>query len=325
MSDAAEPLEVSTKLFGWNGMTCQIPVHWDVTSVSGSAKSGYFAFDDEQDRRLEIKYERAGRMRKPDLDRTLSGYFATLKKKAKSGQELRLDDSVRVPGVETMPAEYEVRSYGWEADAITRGLIWHCSTCHRIVIAECRARKNRVNTKEMAQVLTSIRCHCEGDTAPWAVFDFEVLVPRELELGLSRLQAGLISFSFSAKKRRLVVDRLGMGQVVMKHSSLDTYVRDVHYKKLRKIRLRFQPVNWNGHEGFRFEGEHKRLYDWIPALGARIRAWRVSDHIAGLTWFEEPTNRIYVIRAEGPDCMELAEKVAASARSRIAGEIPGNR
>jgi hypothetical protein len=240
-----------------------------------------------------------------------------LRKKGKTKGNITVDANARVAGVETMPAEYDIRAYGWETDAVMRGLIWHCGTCDRIVIAECRSRKNRVSQRDMGRVLTSIRCHNEGPIIPWAVFDLQIGIPSDLTLESSRLQAGLISLTFSGKKQRVVVDRLGMGKAVVKHSSLDSYVRDVHYKKLRKLRLRFHSDEWQGNLGFVMEGEQRRFYDWLPAVADRIRSWRTGDNIGGRVWFDEPMNRIYVIRAEGRECQRLADAVAASVRCQL--------
>jgi hypothetical protein len=300
------------KLFGWQGITCLIPEEWDLTGVSGSAREGYFSFDDERMRRLEIKYARARRWGRPALEKTLTNYFDTIRKRLKKGTRFDVEEDVRLIDMERLPGEYDWRVYGWTSDLVARGVIWHCRACRRVVIAQCLAAPNRVNLREMSDVLTSMRCHAEGVRQRWAAFDFAVEVPKEMELETHRLQAGLISLGFAHRGGRLVVDRLGMAHAVLKHRPMDRYVREVHYKKLRRRRLRFIAAEWNGHPGFRLEGERFRLTYFLPYIGNKLRQWRTSDHVAGRVWHCESANRLFIIRAEGKNAQQLADDVAAS-------------
>lgn len=300
------------KLFGWQGVTCWIPAGWDLSGVTGGAREGYFSFDDERMRRLEIKYARARRWGQPALEKTLTYYFDTIRKKLKKGMRFDVEKDVKLIDMERMPGEYEWHTYGWTSDFLAHGVIWHCRTCRRVVIAQCLAAPNRVNLREMSDVLTSMRCHTDGDCRTWAAFEFAVSVPKEMELESHRLQAGLISLGFYHRNRRIVVDRLGMAHAVLRHNPLDRYVKTIHYKKLRRRRLRFIGAEWRGHPGFRIEGERFRLMYLLPYLGERLRRWRTGDHIAGRVWHCEQANRLFIVRAEGKDAERMADQVAAS-------------
>ncbi len=298
------------KPFGWNGLTCIIPDEWDVSGIDGRSRQGYFTFDDERTRRLEIKYERARRIGKPDLEKTLESYFAAVRKQVGRKGTFDVDHDIELVDADLMPEEFDYRTYGWTSDMTGRGIIWFCPTCRRIVIAQCLAEKNRANLRELSQVLTSIRCHSDAPTNMWGVFDFAVEVPREFQLESNRLQAGLISLTFSDRKRRLIVDRLGLVHAILKHSSIGEYVAKVHYKKLRRRRLRFTEESWGLNAGYRIEGERFRLLYLIPGVRDFIRRLRRRDHIGGRIWHSEEANRLYVIRAEGADSQELADAVA---------------
>jgi len=300
------------KLFGWQGISCHMPREWDLTGVSGNRREGYFSFDDERMRRLEIKYARARRWGQPALGKTHEYYFDGVRKKLRKGTPFKVEEEVRLFDMDRLPAEYDWRSYGWTSDLVARGIIWHCRTCGRVTIAQCLAAPNRVNLRQMSDLLASMRCHAEGEDQSWAAFDFAVEVPKEFELESHRLQAGLISLGFYHKNRRLVVDRLGMAHAVLKHTPMDRYVREVHYKKLRRRRLRFIGTEWKGHPGFRIEGERSRLMYHVPRVGETLRNWRKRDHIGGRVWHCPEANRLFIVRAEGPEPQQLVDAVSES-------------
>ena len=305
--------ETPTKPFGWNGISCRVPLDWDVTNLSGGNKQGYFAFDDEQYRRLEIKYDRAKRWGEPDLEKTLNYYFDTIRKKLKKHVPFDVEFNIKLAGSENIPEDRQYLTYGWSSDAISRGIIWYCPVCRRITIAQCMAAPNKANLREMADVLMSAQCHTEGENRLWAVYDFAVEIPERFNLVGQKLQAGLISLTLNRRAEQVVIDRLSMGDTVIKHSKLDEYVKKIHYKKLRGRRLRFEEDLTRGIPGFRIEGERRNLLYYIPYVSGILRKWRKSDHIAGHVWYSEELNRIFVIRTEGKNCLQLADELADSA------------
>jgi len=295
-----------------------MPEEWDLASLNGTQKSGYFAFDDERTRRLEIKYQQARRWGQPALEKTLEYYFDTVKKKLKKGTHFEVDYDAKLSGLDRIPDECEYRTYGWTSDLVARGIIRLCTVCRRVVIAQCLSRPNRLAVGEISDVLTSIRCHSDDqENNTWAVFDFSVVVPERCTLESSTLKAGLISLAFAGKRGHLVVDRLGMANAVLKHTAMDDYVGKIHYKKLKRRRLRFTENPWAEHDGFRIEGERFRLMYLIPAIGPYIRSLRTTDHIAGRIWVCDDANRLFILRGEGRDAQKLVDKVAASIRCHL--------
>jgi hypothetical protein len=302
----------ATKLFGWHGITCRIPEDWDLVSLNGTQRSGYFAFDDERTRRLEIKYQQARRWGQPALEKTLEFYFDSVRKKLKKGTEFEVDYDAKLTGLELIPEDVDYRSYGWTSELIARGIIRLCGKCRRVVIAQCLSRPNRLSVREMSDVLVSIGCHAEDEHSTWAVFDFSVGVPDRLMLESNNLRAGLISLTFSGRKERLVIDRIGMANAVLKQTAMDDYIERIHYKKLRRRRLRFTEDQWLGHDGFQIDGERSRLMYLLPAVGPFLRQLRKSDHVAGRAWVCDEANRMFVVRAEGKESKDLVEEVASS-------------
>jgi hypothetical protein len=307
------------KAFGWQGVSCVIPDEWDASGITGTTKRGYFTFDDDRSRRLEIKFDQAKRFGQPSLDRTLEDYFKAVRKQLGKKGTLEVDHDIELLEEATIPDVHNYRTYGWTSEMTGRGIIWHCPVCRRVVIAQCLADKNRVNLREMSQVLTSIRCHSDANSDLWAIFDFAVDIPDGFVLQVNKLQAGLISLEFYGARRRLVVDRVGLVQAILAHSTIDNYVEKTLYKKLRRRRLRFSAESWRGHEGFLLEGERFRLGYFIPILGQWLRSLRKSDHIGGRIWHSEDANRLYVIRVEGRDPQLLADAVADSIVDYIDG------
>ncbi len=302
--------ENDRKPFGWNGLSCEMPRDWDLSNMNTTRKNGYFSFDDERFRRLEIKFDKAKRLGKPDLEKTLNYYFDSIRKKLKRHVPFDVEMDIKLTGFGDVPEERNYRTYGWSSDAVARGMIWHCTECNRITIAQCMSPANKANLREMGEVLRTIKCHPEGEEQTWAVFDFCVQAPKELSVVDQKLQAGFISLTLDGKPGYVVIDRLGMASAVVKHTPLDRYVEKTHYKKLRGRRLRFYDEDWHGYPGFRIEGERKRLLYWIPVVGPIVRDFRRRDHIGGRVWFNQQTNRIYVIRAEGRDSQDMADRIA---------------
>jgi hypothetical protein len=302
------------KSFGWYGLSGMVPADWDLTSVSALKHSGYFAFDDERFRRLEIKYNLGKRFGKPDLKKTLEYYFKSIRKRLKN-VPFEVDWDVRFVGLDDLPEERQYLTYGWTSDAVARGMIWYCPTCRRITIAQCMSPPNRANLREMSEILMSLRCHPEGETTKWAAFDFEFDAPKRLALITSKLQAGLISLTLAYKGERLVVDRLGMAQSVVEHTPLDEYVEKIHYKKLRGRRMRFHEEELAGNPGFRIEGERRRLFHFIPIIGPWLRDALSGDHVDGHAWVSPLSNRLYIVRAEGKNARVVADQVAESIAS----------
>ena len=300
------------KPFGWQGLTCVIPEDWDVSGIDGNDRKGYYTFDDERSRRMEVKFDQARRIGKPQLDKTLEDYFKAVRKEIGGKEEFEVDYGVDLADEGTVPAGFDFRTYGWTGQYIVRGMIWHCNGCGRVVIAQCFAEKNRANLREMSRAPTSIRCHPEAEENLWAVFDFATEIPAVFRLETNKLQAGLTSLTFNHKRRRLVVERVGLVQAILKHREIDDYVENVHYKKLRRRRIRFFEELWHGHPGYRMEGERSRLTYRIPVVGAWLRSIRRGDHVGGRVWRSEEVNRLYIIRAEGRDAQDLADHIAES-------------
>ena len=213
-----------------------------------------------------------------------------------------------------MPDDREAISYQWEhEDGQGLGLVWYCSTCGQVLIAQIQGSRSGFNLRTASNVLTSLKCHPTSAAQFWAVFDFGFACPLSFVLQRHKLQSGLLSFEFAHGSDRLYVERLGMAETILEHTDPTLWVPKVHWKKLRRRRMRFLETDTGSHLGWAIEGEKWRLLYLLPSpVSDWIRRVLKKDWIAGYMWVCPEANRLFIVRAEGPHSTEVASAVAES-------------
>ncbi|RKY05317.1 hypothetical protein DRP77_01330 [Candidatus Poribacteria bacterium] len=313
--------EVKWVEFGWQGIKAIIPSDWEIGALSGDWRSGYLRLEDSLMPRLELKW--STHKRKPDLHAILDGYFKNLRKEErKKGEGLRIRRGVKlVKDLSAFEGKevvfFTCRSSRFKAN----GMIWFCPECRRTLIAQLNAAPGEgALLRETGRIFSSIKDHPEGETNLWTAYGLSVEVPRRYKLESHKMMSAYLMLSFADGSRKVVVERYGLAEVLLKDSSFEEWFRRVYSKELKGYGFTLKgesPVP--GHDGLKLEGEKVRFTDKIPIpllslLNAPFRRRRISIR----AWRCVKSNRIFVVRvmAKG-DTSRIADRISSTIECHV--------
>src|SRR5207302_494261 len=148
------------------------------------------------------------------------------------------------------PSNQAPIAYAWEAGAPRArralGVIWHCSECRRLVIAEL------VGTPEddlslAAAILKSIAEHGRDGWNTWGLYGLVVEVPTEFRIESQQLTTGYLKLAFRHRAQALVVERWGLANVVLKEVSAARWFTAREAQRLARFRYGADEFEAHGH------------------------------------------------------------------------------
>jgi hypothetical protein len=270
---------------GWRGISLAVPEDWSLTSVSGEGANGYLRVESPESLFLQVKWwQKRGLVSVPD---SLDSYIADLKKRSK---KLRrdLEFKTRPKGVVSRrPSDQAALTYTWRADQRAYGMVWHCSECRRLVIAEIVGRLED-DFSVASDILNSIREHAEGGWTTWGMYGMSLDVPDKFQIEKHRLMTGYLEFSFRWRSRTVRAERWGLANVILKDADLRDWFEYRERSRLSRYTYRCEETEVNGHTALHLVGRERIL----PGLA------RAVHHLTGLT---RPALRFEALVWECPD------------------------
>lgn len=292
--------------FGWQGLSVDVPSDWELVGIpkEHDPDQGYLRLDDAEHPRLEIKW-RAHSQRQFDIQKSLNEYLSGVRKSYRSeiGHLDIARDVTLIPQTAKNAdffAEREVSFFSWRGRLNAFGAIWRCYQCRRVVMSQVVGSKSEEAFKALSvRVLQSLKCHADGAMNLWTAYGLRVDVPRAYRLEKLQLLNGYILFSFNDGSRRLVIERYGLADQLVKDGTPESWYRRAYAKSLRGIAFVTEPTV----DGLRVDGRTERLLDRLDRFDTGVgrafdSAFRRNRMVTSLRHDEE-RNRIYVVRVVG--------------------------
>jgi hypothetical protein len=287
--------KTATARIGWRGISLAVPEEWALTSVSGEGPNGYLRVESPDTRFLQVKWwERKGIVSVPDA---LDAYIRDLRKKSgKRARGMELKTRPRsLAGVR--PGAQAPVTYTWTAEQRAYGVVWHCGTCKRLVVAEVVGRLED-DFREAAPILSSIREHGENNWNLWGMFGLAVEVPTAFQIEKQQLMTGFLQLAFRDRARTLLVQRWGLANVALKGTHLREWYDYQERNRLSRYRYRFQEEEIHGHPGLRLIGHERLLPGMVKGAGQLSALTKPALYLEGVVWECPESNKICAITAQ---------------------------
>jgi hypothetical protein len=297
----ASPVAAGWTTVGWRGVSARVPEDWNPVAVSGEGEAGYLRVVGPDTRSLEIKWEEPrGSVSVPDA---LERYFAKLRRAArKSRHPLQIQlRPRRLSGVR--PREQAPLAYSWDAGEPgarkAYGVIWHCDSCRRLVIAEVLGGPDD-DFALAPTLLKGIAEHGADGWNTWGMYGLVVPVPADYRLEGQQLMSGYLRLAFRRKASALRVERWGLANVALKGTPVRRWYLGRETGALARYRYAAVEEPWRGHAVVRLEGRERILPGALTAVQSLLALHLPALHFRGYVWHCPESNRIFALTGREP-------------------------
>ena len=156
--------------FAWQGIQIETPRAWELGSVTGDRRKGYFRLDDADMPRVEAKWESGspGKSVRSVADRYL-------KKAGLAGAagERQVQRNVRLDP----PADMETEFFITRGDPNALHMAARCRGCGRVALLRVFYRGDEPLQPVMARLFASYRDHARGGKTPWSLYGLRLRSP----------------------------------------------------------------------------------------------------------------------------------------------------
>jgi len=282
--------------FAWQGIQIETPRAWELGSVTGDRRKGYFRLDDADMPRVEAKWESGspGKSVRSVADRFL-------KKAGLVGAagERQVERNVRLDP----PADMETEFFITRGDPNALHMAARCRDCGRVALLRLFYRSDEPLQPVMARLFSSYRDHARDGKTPWSLYGLRFKVPEDYILLRHNIRAGRVELEFVGKRARVLAARVGLAETVLKRMSLLDWLKKDSSGQAPRCPPAFTETKRGEHAAVAVSGRERSLARRI--LGRR----RVAR---GLAWHCEPSNALYIARWFGreekvPDFAAFAE------------------
>jgi hypothetical protein len=302
---------------GWQGIVIPLPDEWSLTAFSGDWDAGYLRAEGPNEASLELKWkhDRAS----PSLKGLLKGYVQQLNRAAgRKGADVTLKEKPKA--LSSVPQGSGVsQTFSWKTSVYGIGAVWHCLECRRIVLAQITAPEQAVADALAKRVIPKIADHPEGDDCYWSVYGFSFFAPKAFRLEKQSLRSGHLSLELRHKSRRLVAERYGPANVLLKRDRLADWATAVKpiFEHLKPFAYKKETLPAEtGHEAVKLAGRRRSARDKARRIGLWLIRRQAPDALEARIWRCEASNRIYVTLAEATprEAEKLADDVSETIR-----------
>ncbi|HUV04414.1 MAG TPA: hypothetical protein VMX94_04835 [Armatimonadota bacterium] len=272
---------------GWQGVVAEVPADWNLAAVSGDEKSGYFRVDGSGSLMLEAKWSSAGRQ--VDLYSKLDAYLSDMRRRARK-RRASFEHKIKSKGA-------GVLTFSWRSDRKGQGRLWRCDECGRVIIAQVSGGPSEDVQNLASQILPTIQDHSEDGWRTWAMYDLIADVPPGYVLEKHRLMSGYIQLVFRKRTSRLVIERWGLANVALKHSSLHEWFDDRAAYDLKAYRYSLQDVEFEEESGIQITGRRAGLRQALKSAYELVTLRRPAVYLDGYVWLCQESNKIYAVQS----------------------------
>ena len=290
-----KPLRYSDwSLFGWHGLTLEVPLEWNPGKISGDFKAGSVRLDDPTLARLEIEWKdaRGDERVAPIVDRFLDGLAVSARKGKKSVDINRSPDA----GWLDLHDACSPVSFNWHAEYRVHALAFYSPPSDRLVFARVRTKQDEDAGDSIQRILNSIRDTSPDGHRTWALYDLVCSSPPRFSLESYELKSGHLRLCFQRGQDILQVDRLSLAQVLLKRRTLLDWYKEFFRKSLRQVNLDFRETQVGNHPGLLLSGKPKSRW---RGLLMPLPFWNVRPRLnmEARVWTCNHENKIYAVHA----------------------------
>jgi ribosomal protein L34E len=222
-----------------------------------------------------------------------------LKKRSRKLRQ-ELEFKTRPKGVSNRrPSDQAALTYTWRADQRAYGMVWHCSHCRRLVIAEVVGR-HEDDFSIATEILNSIHEHGEAGWTTWGMYGMALQVPDRFQIERHRLMTGYLEFVFRSRSRTLRAERWGLANVVLKDADLREWFQYRQGGRLSRYAYRCLETEVNGHPAIRLLGRERLLPGFARAIHQLTALSRPALRFEALVWECPETNKIVALQSQHP-------------------------
>jgi hypothetical protein len=273
-------------LVGWQGVIAEVPENWNLSAVSAPSESGYFRIDSPGTMSLEVKWK--GNAEKADLESSLEAFLKNLKIQAKKNRtEFEYKTKARPDGT---------LSFTWKSDRHAHGRIWKCEMCNNVIIAQVTGDKKDNISDISSAILPTIKDHADDDWHTWALYGMAADVPPKFKLKQHKLLSGYLKLEFANGNNRLVIERWGLAETVLKNTTLKEWYLERVQNDLKSFRYETEDALIDDNAGLHIKG---RVYGIVKLLKTfrMISTFRKqASDIENYAWFSKDENKIYSVQ-----------------------------
>ena len=272
---------------GWQGIVAEVPVDWSLAAVSGDDKSGYFRIDSTGSLVLEAKWSSAGK--NVDLESRLRAYLNDLRRRSRK-RKIDFDSKTKSKDARSI-------TFSWRSDRKAHGKLWLCEKCNRVIIAQLSGTLSEDVSASAANILPTFEDHNEDEWRTWAVYDLIAEAPPGYVLEKHKLMSGYIQLVFRKQSNKLIIERWGLANVVLKKSSLKDWFRDRVDRDLMSFDYSVDEMDFNGEAGLSISGRRGGVLEYLKAAKELLALKKPAMYLDGYAWVCEQTNKIFSIQS----------------------------
>jgi hypothetical protein len=252
--------------FGWQGVTVDVPLGWELRRFNGNRAKGYARLADENLSRLEIRWEKL--KRGVEFDKLVKNALAQIEKQ----KNVEIERHTRMAELQNKDVEtFTTRPTGKKGGPHSYNIIAACRECGRIVMIRLLFMPGE-NMKAVAtRVFESMVDHSYDGADVWAAYGLEFAVPETVGLDEALIYPGSIDFRFRYKHDRIDVARIALASTILKHVSLGRWFTDYARKRFKKVSYKGHDTEIMGHQGLELSGRLKGIGALLPRLIRRQR------------------------------------------------------
>lgn len=253
-------------LFGWQGITLDVPLDWEIRRFHGTRSKGYARLEDGDDVRLEMRWDKS-KGRGPSFtdltDRHISGMMKKDKVDVERHTGLAKPEGKEVETYTVRPPETSLPpSYQ---------MISRCPECSRIVMIRIPYQRGENIKAIVRRIFSSLQDHSYDGADVWSVYGLRFAVPDTVELDDALLYPGSIEFSFLKGHDRIELGRLAFGSVILERQTLEEWFEVFSKKRFKRMTYEARPQEIRGHQGLIAHGRLKRFGAMLLRFARRQR------------------------------------------------------
>ncbi|NQT20778.1 MAG: hypothetical protein HQ592_13810 [Planctomycetes bacterium] len=267
---------------GWQGIRFLILSAWHVARVQGERTEGYLRVDDDDDGRVRLELRWMKPLKRPkSFDVVADSMIAQLDKFSRK-KRLAFTTKRRVRVASPPGREYEC--FETRGEVVSYGCLMRCRTCGRTVLVRVLGLP-REDLKTLAKkIFETLTDHPGEDGLDcWDVYDLKFALPPSYMLQGTKLRTGALEMRFTDKKTELDIRRIGLGAVLLKDRTLESFVMELCYKELRPFDVQTAKMDVHGHEGLGITGPMTFRSRMLSNTGRKryvhVHAWVCDDRI----------------------------------------------
>lgn len=282
---------------GWQGVVAQVPADWSLSAVNGSENSGYFRADNTAGLMLEVKWQKVGKQ--VDLQRKLDEYLNDLRRRSR---KRRADFEHKIKSKDA-----GMLTFTWRSDRKAQGRLWHCAESNRVLIAQLSGGPSDDVSGLASVVLPTIEDHTEDGWRTWAMYDLIAEAPPGYSLEKHQLMAGYIQLAFRKGSNRLIIERWGLANVVLKNQALREWFNQRAGHDMGQYRSSIEEVDFDGERGIQISGRRWGIQPMLKSASELLTLRKPAARLDGYVWVCEESNKVFSIQSmhsKGEDILD---------------------